>query len=851
MKTEQLTLSNGLNTLLITSPFSTVTTAQIWFKAGSSLEKKENQGIAHFLEHMFFKGSKKYPGAKIAKTVESYGGEINAFTSFDYTCYYINGPAENTKTTVDVLMDMVSNPLFLEKDLIPEREVVFEEYRRSIDNSSQYNFFKIQNNSFTSGYKHPILGTEKNIKNFTVKQLHEFRNKYYNQENAMLVVAGGIKDRDKLIKQIESFDLPSGDRAKFPTFKLKNKDSHQVHSKEVNQTTISITIEAPNYSSEEGAIEDLALNCLGFGDNSPLHKGLVHDTSLASAIGCSSMFFNNGGCHFIRMSAPAENLELVLKEFTKTLQKVFIESFTQNDIDRIRNQYVASKIYEKESIESYAFSLGHGFAQTGDIHCENEFIAKMKKVKKEQILHSLSKILNRNLHISVQTPKDVKVDNTILDSFIADIKNATKSSTKASSQLKYISSTFDPEVKVFELKKGIKLIYRHNPLAPTFVSHAYIKGGLTDETAENNGVFNLIGKNLTYGHKGCKYEDLKNELDLKSSYLSGFSGRNAYGLTFQGLSEFTDSLLNHFGKILTEPTMPSTYFKLEKELIKRTLHIQKEEPVKKCFREFSNRVFNQHPYHMDIVGSESSIKKLNRKLVLDMHQKYLSSNEIVLTYCGDGDEHYILDIYKNIVKDLKPRSVKKLKVKKIKAITNCHESFEFDREQTHIMIGKPSYKAGSKEDFYLKMLTTYLSGQSSELFVEVRDRKGLCYSVQPIQNTSLEGGYWGIYIGTGHDKKDAALKSIKDIIQKYQKRGFSQKEFMTIKKMIKGQNQLSLQTNDDYAHFYSVPVLHSLGVDYQHSSMEDIDKFKRDDVNNFLSKFLKDDWITIDVGRAN
>ena len=126
MNIENITLDNGLNTLFIDSPNSNVTTAQIWFKAGSSLEGKDNKGIAHFLEHMFFKGTKKYPDMMIAKTVESYGGELNAFTSFDYTCYYINGPATETMTTIDALLDMVSNPQFLQEDIDPEKQVVFD-----------------------------------------------------------------------------------------------------------------------------------------------------------------------------------------------------------------------------------------------------------------------------------------------------------------------------------------------------------------------------------------------------------------------------------------------------------------------------------------------------------------------------------------------------------------------------------------------------------------------------------------------------------------------------------------------------------------------------------------------------
>ena len=194
MQINQHILKNKLKTLFINAEGSTSCSVQIWFRAGSSLEKKEDEGIAHFLEHMFFKGTPKRPGAKIAKEVEGFGGEINAFTSFDYTCYYINSPITHLEDTIDILLDMVANPLFTKEDLIPEREVVFEEYRRSLDNPSQFAFRELQHSCFAGGYHHQILGTEKTIKKFSRTQLINFRKKHYNLSNAMFVVAKNISD---------------------------------------------------------------------------------------------------------------------------------------------------------------------------------------------------------------------------------------------------------------------------------------------------------------------------------------------------------------------------------------------------------------------------------------------------------------------------------------------------------------------------------------------------------------------------------------------------------------------------------------------------------------------------------
>ena len=145
-------LSNGFTIATEYMPNFKTAALGIWIKVGGRHETKEQNGIAHFLEHMFFKGTKKRPGAKIAHDVETFGGELNAFTSFDYTCYYINCPNDKVHLSADILLDMVCNPLFSKHDIPIEREVVIEEFNRSIDSPSQFSFSELQKNFFFTSY---------------------------------------------------------------------------------------------------------------------------------------------------------------------------------------------------------------------------------------------------------------------------------------------------------------------------------------------------------------------------------------------------------------------------------------------------------------------------------------------------------------------------------------------------------------------------------------------------------------------------------------------------------------------------------------------------------------------------
>lgn len=852
MKIDQVQLDNKLNTLFIHSPGSTAGTVQMWFRAGSALEQKDNEGIAHFLEHMFFKGTPDRPGPKLAHDIESYGGEVNAFTSFDYTCYYINTPSIFLDKSVNILLDMVANPLFGAEEIPSERQVVYEEYRRAMDNPSQYNFLQVQKTSFEGGYAHPILGREETILNFSQKQIKEFRENHYNLENALLVVAGDLKDRDALEAKIKTFVLPSGKQSHFGPFELKKKESINVHDKDIRQATLTLCIEAPEYDDSKAAAQDLAINCLAHGETSRFYQALVAKTSLCNGIAGSTMYFANGGAHMIKMSFPVENLAKISRLFMETLQGALKNGFKSEELNKIKNQYISSKVYERESIESYAFSLGHGFAQSGNIFCEDAFIEQIRRTTVDEVWDGLIEIVKKTSHFTLQAPKDTNLAplKKELRKWQESLKKSGAKLKEKSETQKWLGSAYDPAVQVVEIKSGIKFIYRQNKMTPTFVLHAYMKGGQSAESARTAGIHHLISRLLTYGYKGMGYEKLKHDLEFLSSSLNGFSGKNAYGLTLHGQSKDFERLTTHFFGTLLNPEFPKKFFEHERKVILRALDNQKEDPMKQAFKAFYRLVFNQHSYSLDLAGTPETLKAFSPTALTRLHKTNLKNSQLVLTYCGEQEYSVVLAYIHEIVKNLGPRKTQKKKMVKPKAIIGKRQHLDFKREQTQIIIGTSAYALTHVEDLYLKMISAHLSGQSSDLFVEVRDRQGLCYSVSPVHVSALEAGCWGVYIGSGHDKTEAAIKAIQDILNGLKDKGLKREEFERIKTMIDGQNLLGIQTNEDYAQLYSIPVLHGLGLDFSHQNNDAIRNANYEEFQAFLKKFFSKKWNIIEAGPA-
>jgi predicted Zn-dependent peptidase len=176
----------------------------MFVKVGSRYESDDNNGISHFLEHLMFKGTKKYPGNKLFHTLDNSGARYNAETSYEYTYYYIYGHGDNLDVYLDVLLDIYENPTFRDEDIKTERKVVFEEMNMYKNDIDDFLHNKIHSTMFTnSPLKLPILGTRKTLKQINRKEITRFRKRYYTPDRTVLVICGSF-DKDKAFEKYKN-----------------------------------------------------------------------------------------------------------------------------------------------------------------------------------------------------------------------------------------------------------------------------------------------------------------------------------------------------------------------------------------------------------------------------------------------------------------------------------------------------------------------------------------------------------------------------------------------------------------------------------------------------------------------
>jgi zinc protease len=560
---------------------------------------------------------------------------------------------------------------------------------------------------------------------------------------------------------------------------------------------------------------------------------------------------NNGSSHFIKFIYPHENHKELLVKVYDTLKDLFENGFNEDEIDRIKGQYIASKVYEKEHIESMAFSLGYGFAQYNDLDGDKKFIEKVQNTTLEQVNNAFKNILSKVIHSNQQishNQKSAAFEKETKD-FFKKLAKLVKVKSPKKKSVKHTRSSFDPSVSYINLPNNNKLIYRHNPMTPTFVLQAYIQGGLSAETNKNNGAFNLISSLLPTGYDKINRQQLKKSLEEKSASLHGFSGKNAYGLMMHGQTKDYSELSEMFFSSLLRPSFANKELAHEKEIVKRSIQAFNDEPSRILFQKISKTFFMDHPYARTPLGTLAGQKVLTRKFLKNLHDQQVSSGSIVFTMCGDIPVEKVLATIESLdLPKARAKSIKTMPKKFKPKLVAEHKHTHMDREQTHLFYGIPTEGISNKYHLSLKVLTSFLSGQSSELFTDVRDKKGLCYVAQPIHFNALEAGYWGIYMASTPSKVELAVKSLDGIISKLTKKGMSKSTFNKVKVMMRGQNQINIQTNEDYAGVYSVPVLQGLGLDYFHRGNEQIDALTLEQFNKDLRSLFKQGLALFTVG---
>ena len=378
---KKTTLSNGVRILTEHHPSSRAVCAGIFVDLGTRDEPADMVGAAHFIEHMVFKGTETRDAYEIAKSLEAVGGDLNAYTTREQTCFHATSLKENLALSLDVLCDLVCNAEFDLNDLKKERDVILQEINMSTDDNDDYIFDLAFELAF-KGHElsRSILGTPKTLQSITRKKLFDFYNRRYHGENLIVSVVGHVS-HDEVVDVISrSLSLRRRPVPRVSRKRPQVKPFRRVISKESEQTHILLVM--PSVSIKERLrFESYVANAaLGGGMTSRLYQKVREQLGLAYSIYSYNQPFSDTGLQFVYAGTSAKHVDQVLGAMTKEVDRLCRKGLTRSEIEFYKTQIVGEVVLDADDIESRMNSLGYNEMLFGQYRSVDHTVADLQRV---------------------------------------------------------------------------------------------------------------------------------------------------------------------------------------------------------------------------------------------------------------------------------------------------------------------------------------------------------------------------------------------------------------------------------------------------------------------------------------
>src|SRR3989339_436993 len=411
-------LKNGIPIILEQMPGTQTITALVLFKVGSRNESQAVNGVSHFIEHLFFKGTQKRPSSfAIAKELDGVGAEFNAFTGKDFTGYYIKVARKHLVLATDILEDLLFHPIFDQKEIDKERGVIIEEINlyedipmRSSEEIAEQLMF---------GAQHPlgyfIIGSKENIRHFSREQIITYRDRYYHPGNMVIIFAGNLPSKTMKIVHEKFHQTPQNenkipqlkkfvDKQSFARIKIKYKKTAQAH--------LALAFPAVGYNSAQLVVAKVLATILGGGMSSRLFINVRDKQGLCYYIGAENSPYQETGAFVVRAGFDVTRLNQALRAIIKELQDIKQQPVLAEELAKAKEYIIGKTAIYMEDSEFIANWWGSEMLFQKKYCSPKKYATLVRAVTVKQVQNLANKILQaRKANLAIIGPYSKKQEN--------------------------------------------------------------------------------------------------------------------------------------------------------------------------------------------------------------------------------------------------------------------------------------------------------------------------------------------------------------------------------------------------------------------------------------------------------
>ena len=833
------TLDNGLKVLLMEDHAAPVVALNVWVRVGSADEQASEGGMAHVFEHMLFKGTERRAVGEIARSVEAAGGHINAFTGFDMTVYHITMASRDAAVGIDVLADAVQHSTFDPIELAKEQEVVLEEIRRGLDSPHRVLTQSIFSTAYQRHpYRLPVIGTEELVKSFSREQLLDFFHRWYVPNNMSFVAVGDFDPKQTLEQIRAAFDgaEPRRDLTHSRKPELEQPAPRSlIVRRDFERTLLGLAYPITAFHEPDTAYLDLLSMVLGSGESSRLYRNVKDRLDYVHSVSTSAYTPLDAGLFFVEATVEPERIEDVVGTISSELQRIRASAPSESELERVRVNLLANQVYEKETMQGQARKVGYYETLAGGVEAEAEYLERVRRATPEDLQRVAQQYLvpdRVNIVALLPEGERPELEAGALLTALTDVGKGRR---------ELVGTPIREGILRYQLPNGLRVIVKPNRAIPLVALRLSFLGGQLGETEETQGISSFLAEMLERGTEQRSAAQLAAEVEGIAGSLGGFSGRNSFGLTGEFLSESLDTGLELFSDALLHPAFaPDEIEKVRTDRLAE-LKLREDRLSQKAFELFAKELFSGHPYRFPIIGTEASITQLDREALAAYYATYAKPANGVLAIVGDVEPDALVEAIASKLAEWQGPGKVELPTRKPPPAPEGPRrvSIVKNKAQVHILLGFPGLAIDDPDLPALEVLTQILSGQGGRLFLELRDKQSLAYSVSAFSIEGIDPGSFGVYIASGPDKLDESLAGLRRELRRVLEEPIEAEEIERARGFLIGTQAVSLQRYGTQASLFSLNELYGLGATHHLDYADSIEAVTLDDLERVARRLIQ------------
>ena len=750
------TLPNGLTLILDPDPTAPVVSAQIWVETGSMHEDRFlGSGLSHFLEHMVFKGTRDYDADELADTVQAAGGHWNAYTSFDRTVYYIDGPSDSLAVFLKCLSGLVFFPVIPESEFEKEKDVIRREIDMGLDDPDNASSRLLFSTAFQiDPRRHPVIGHRHLFDAITHENLVTYHRERYTTDRCFAVISGDF-DADQtreLITTLTAECLHGCGRDP-----LVAADPPQVGPRHARNTfaiptsRISLAWKSPALDHPDSPAFDVLAAMLGRGRASLLHRTLREERGLALEI---SSFSWNGpsreGLFAVSADADPTKRDALIEAIHQELATLHTEDL-EEDLAKAKRQIAASQFRSLTTASGRASDLASNWHEARDLDFTRRHVAAIQSVTAQDIRRAAARLTDERLTLTILDPLDAAAPSRV---------------GKIHRQRE--------DIGVHRLSNGLQIALLPDHRVPLVQLQAAVRAGLPSETPENSGLNQLLASTLPKGSATRSAQEIALTLESLGAAISASAGNNALLVQAGGLAPDLATIAAVFSEILVAPSLPDEAITREKASQLAALEESLCDPLHAGFRALRHGAFAGTGYGLDSLGSLETLPTLDRAALLAHHARHFNASNIALAVAGDFETNQLLDILNENLSKLPSGQAWPVPSG---TLGNGDITVHLPKKQAVIAIGFHGTGVSSPDRHALAMIQEYAADMAGPLFSRIREELGLAYQVGATQFLGYDTGLFTFYLATAPEQAEFARQELMQEIRKIAAAGIPDEAF--------------------------------------------------------------------------